>query len=128
MFISSGVARRPVAGWAVYGATKLAGESFFEALAAQHAGDPRFRVVNVNPGTLDTDMQGRIREHARREVYFPDRERFLGLYERGELAAPTATASGSWPSIWVSRAPDRAYLRVSWGLGWQGDAVPRESV
>jgi benzil reductase ((S)-benzoin forming) len=92
LFISSGAARRPVAGWAVYGATKLAGESFFEALAAQHAGDPRFRVVNVNPGTLDTDMQGRIREHARREVYFPDRARFVGLHERGELAAPTATA------------------------------------
>jgi benzil reductase ((S)-benzoin forming) len=92
LFISSGAARRPVEGWAVYGATKLAGESFFEALAAQHAGDPRVRVMNVNPGTIDTDMQGRIREHAQRDVYFPDRERFVGLHERGELAAPAATA------------------------------------
>lgn len=92
LFISSGAARRPVAGWAVYGATKLGGESFFEALAAQHAGDPRIRVINVHPGTVNTDMQARIREFAERDVYFPDRERFVGLHERGELAEPAATA------------------------------------
>jgi NAD(P)-dependent dehydrogenase (short-subunit alcohol dehydrogenase family) len=92
LFISSGAARHNVAGWAAYSATKLAGESFFEALAAQHAGNPRIRVVNVNPGTMDTDMQGRIREHAQRDVYFPDRDRFVGLHERGELTAPAAVA------------------------------------
>ena len=48
--------------------------------------------MNVNPGTIDTDMQGRIRGHAQRDVYFPDRARFVGLHERGELAAPAATA------------------------------------
>lgn len=92
LFISSATASRPVAGWAVYGATKQAGEFFFEALAAQHAGDPRVRVVTVSPGTMDTDMQARIREHAGRDVYFPDGQRFVGLHERGELAAPAATA------------------------------------
>jgi benzil reductase ((S)-benzoin forming) len=92
LFISSGAARHNVAGWAVYSATKLAGESFFEALAAQHAGDPRVRVANVNPGIMDTDMQGRVRQHARRDVYFPERDRFLGLHERGELAAPAEVA------------------------------------
>jgi NAD(P)-dependent dehydrogenase (short-subunit alcohol dehydrogenase family) len=92
LFISSGAARHNVAGWAAYSATKLAGESFFEALAAQHAENPRIRVVNVNPGIMDTDMQGRIREHAQRDVYFPDRDRFVGLHERGELTPPAAVA------------------------------------
>jgi NAD(P)-dependent dehydrogenase (short-subunit alcohol dehydrogenase family) len=92
LFISSGAARHNVAGWAAYSATKLAGESFFEALAAQHAENPRIRVVNVNPGIMDTDMQSRIREHAQRDVYFPDRDRFVGLHERGELTAPAAVA------------------------------------
>ena len=77
---------------AVYSATKLAGESFFESLAAQHAGDPRIRVVNVNPGKLNTDMQVRIREHAQGDVYFPDRDRYLNAYQRGELAEPAAAA------------------------------------
>lgn len=92
LFISSGAAHRPIGGWAVYSATKLAGESFFDALSAQYAGDSRIRVVNVEPGTMDTDMQGRIREHAQRDVYFPEAERFVGLHQRGELAAPSVVA------------------------------------
>jgi benzil reductase ((S)-benzoin forming) len=92
LFVSSGAARRHIAGWAVYSATKLAGESYFEALAAQYDGRPGIRVVSVNPGTMDTDMQGRIREHAKRDVYFPDRDRFVALHQRGELAAPAAVA------------------------------------
>jgi benzil reductase ((S)-benzoin forming) len=92
LFISSGAARRQAAGMAVYSATKLAGESFFEALAAQHTADPRIRVVNVNPGKLNTDMQVRIREHAQGDVYFPDRDRYVHAYQRGELAEPVAAA------------------------------------
>jgi benzil reductase ((S)-benzoin forming) len=92
LFVSSGAAHRPIGGWAVYGATKLAGESFFNALSAQYAGDPRIRVVNVQPGTMDTDMQGRVREHAQRDVYFPEGDRFVGLHERGELTAPSTVA------------------------------------
>jgi benzil reductase ((S)-benzoin forming) len=82
LFLSSGAARRPVAGWSVYGATKLASESFFEALAAQ---EPRIRVVTVNPGVMNTDMQARVREYANQGVYFPERQRFLDLHARGEL-------------------------------------------
>ena len=86
LFISSGAAHRAIGGWSVYGATKRGGESFFEALAAQYAEDPRVRVVNVNPGVVDTDMQAQLRDFAARDVYFPERDRFVGLHQRGELA------------------------------------------
>jgi NAD(P)-dependent dehydrogenase (short-subunit alcohol dehydrogenase family) len=92
LFISSGAARRRIEGWAVYGATKLAAESYFDALAAEHEGDARIRVVNVNPGVMDTQMQERVREHARRDGYFPERERYLERHDRGDLAAPATVA------------------------------------
>jgi benzil reductase ((S)-benzoin forming) len=92
VFISSGAAHRPIGGWSVYGATKRGGESFFDALAAQHADDRRVTVVNVNPGVMDTDMQGRVRDFARQDVYFPDRARFLELHERGELPPARSVA------------------------------------
>lgn len=92
LFVSSGAARRAIGGWSIYGATKRGGESFFEALAAQHADDSRVRVANVDPGVLDTDMQAQLREYAGREVYFPERDRFVGLHQRGELAPPAQIA------------------------------------
>lgn len=92
LFISSGAATRPVAGWSVYSATKRAGESFFESLAAQHADDPRIRIINVNPGTMDTDMQAVVRGYASRDVYFPDGGRFLDLHQRGALTPPDQVA------------------------------------
>jgi NAD(P)-dependent dehydrogenase (short-subunit alcohol dehydrogenase family) len=92
LFISSGAAHRSIGGWSVYGATKRGGEAFFDALAAQCQNRPAVRVTSVNPGVLDTGMQARLREHAAGPAYFPDRDRFTGLYERGELADPRVVA------------------------------------
>jgi benzil reductase ((S)-benzoin forming) len=75
MFMSTGAALEPVAGWSVYGSTKLAGESFFAALASQPA--PNIRVVTVYPGTVDTDMWGQAIAHAKRD--FPNEDRFAGV-------------------------------------------------
>jgi NAD(P)-dependent dehydrogenase (short-subunit alcohol dehydrogenase family) len=84
LFVSSGAARRPPAGWAVYSTTKRAAEVFFEALAAEH---PALAVVSVNPGMMDTGMQADIRAAS-----FPERARFVSRYEEGELPAPAAVA------------------------------------
>jgi benzil reductase ((S)-benzoin forming) len=92
LFVSSEAARRLIGGWPVYGATKRGGESFFETLAAQHADDPRVRVLSIDPGVVDTDMQAQLRDYATREVYFPERERFIALQERDELAPPAQAA------------------------------------
>jgi len=92
LFISSGAAHRVIGGWSVYSAAKRGAEAFFDALAAQYAEDERVRVVNVNPGVMDTDMQAGLRDYANRNVYFPDRERFVGLHTSGQLAQPADIA------------------------------------
>jgi benzil reductase ((S)-benzoin forming) len=92
MLISSSAAHRVSGGRSVYGATKRAAEMFLETLGEEHAGDPRTRVVIVDPGVMDTDMQAVVREHARTDPYFPGRERFLARHERGELPSPVDVA------------------------------------
>lgn len=83
VYISSRAAHQPVGGCAVYGATKRGAEFFFDALAAQHAGDPRVRVANVDPGAVDTAMQAQVREAAASDAYFPMGDFFVGLYQGG---------------------------------------------
>jgi benzil reductase ((S)-benzoin forming) len=96
LYISSGAAHRLVGGWATYSATKRGGEAFFDALAAQAAdaasGGRRIRVTNVNPGVMDTGMQGAIREAAGGDGWFPDREAFVSLHANGELPDPAEVA------------------------------------
>ena len=76
----------------MYGSTKRGGEMFFASLDDERAADDRVRVVIVDPGIMDTDMQAVVREHARADAYFPGRERFIERYERGELPSPTDVA------------------------------------
>jgi benzil reductase ((S)-benzoin forming) len=92
LFISSGAARRTIGGLAVYSATKRGAEQFFEVLAAQYADDPHVRVVNVDPGSVDTDMQAQLRTDARCDVYFPAGGLFVGMHERGELVGSSDAA------------------------------------
>jgi NAD(P)-dependent dehydrogenase (short-subunit alcohol dehydrogenase family) len=92
LFITSGAAKHVVGGWSVYGATKRGGEAFVEALTAQYADHPSIHVASVDPGVLDTDMQARLREIGKTDVYFPDRDRFMLLHERGQLADPRTVA------------------------------------
>jgi benzil reductase ((S)-benzoin forming) len=93
LFLSSGAAHRLVGGWAAYGATKRGGEAFFDALAAQVAEvSGRIRVANVNPGVMDTGMQGAIREAASGDGWFPDRDQFLALHANGDLPDPAEVA------------------------------------
>jgi benzil reductase ((S)-benzoin forming) len=76
----------------VYASTKRAGETFVETLRAERSTDPRVRVSIVDPGMMDTGMQSVVRRHAREDAYFPDRERFLDRYERGEVPSPDIVA------------------------------------
>lgn len=92
LFISSAAAHNVAGGRSVYSSTKRAAETFFASLAAEREFDPHVRVVVVDPGIMDTDMQSVVRRHARDDVYFPGRERFIERYERGELPAPAAVA------------------------------------
>jgi benzil reductase ((S)-benzoin forming) len=84
IYISSGAAQHVIKGWSVYSATKRGAVMFFDAVAAEL---PGAYVANVNPGVMDTGMQAVVRDSS-----FPDRDRYVGLYERGELPDPAAVA------------------------------------
>ncbi len=90
LFVSSGAAAHVVEGWAAYCATKAGGDMFIKVLAAQVDGDPRVSVASVNPGVMDTPMQAAIR--AAPAGYFPGRDRYVGLHDRGELPSPEQVA------------------------------------
>jgi NAD(P)-dependent dehydrogenase (short-subunit alcohol dehydrogenase family) len=84
LYVSSGATVRIIESWAAYSATKRGAEMFFDVVAAQ---EPDAYVVNVNPGVMDTDMQAVLRDSD-----FPERDRYAGLHERGELPDPTEIA------------------------------------
>ncbi len=85
LFISSGAAVRPIEGWATYCAAKAGGEMYFRVLAAER---PDLTVASVNPGRMDTAMQGVLRESS-----FPDKQSYIDAHERGELASPADVAA-----------------------------------
>jgi NAD(P)-dependent dehydrogenase (short-subunit alcohol dehydrogenase family) len=91
LFVSSGAASKPVGGWAAYCATKAGGEMFFTVAADELGDDDRVRIVNVNPGAMDTDMQAVLRGST---GWFPRREHYVRLAERGELPSPAGVAAG----------------------------------
>lgn len=89
--ISSGAAKRTVEGWAAYCAVKAGNEMFFNVLAEQCADQPHVQIHNINPGVMDTQMQGKIRA-----AEFPTRQRFMSLKEEGQLPSPEQVATKIW--------------------------------
>lgn len=82
--VSSGAARRAVAGWAAYCASKAAVERMTEVLALEE-GPRGLRAHSVAPGVVDTDMQATIR--ATPEDRFPDVERFRTMKREGRFSS-----------------------------------------
>lgn len=90
--ISSGLGRRAMAGQAPYCAHKAALDHFSRALALDEARrDNGARVVALAPGVIDTDMQVQMRSAD--PAGFPDRDRFTGLKEQGQLTSALDAAA-----------------------------------
>ena len=90
--ISSGLGRRAMAAQAPYCAAKAGMDHFTRCSALDEARQPHgARLVSLAPGVIDTDMQTQLR--AGNPALFPDRDRFIGLREQGQLSTPAAAAS-----------------------------------
>lgn len=90
--ISSGAARRPIAGWTAYCCTKAAIDMHVRCVNLEHATEPHpVRAVSLAPGVIDTDMQANIRTAP--ESDFPDVERFRSLKTEGKLVTSEAAAA-----------------------------------
>lgn len=82
--ISSGAARRAVAGWSAYCAAKAALEMATRVAALEAStNDPTLSVCSLAPGVVDTAMQGLIRGTDEKD--FPDVARFRTMKADGVL-------------------------------------------
>ena len=92
MLISSGLGRRPMAGSAAYCAAKAGMDHLARAVALEEADKPNgARIVSLAPGVIDTDMQVQLRNAD--AALFPERARFVGLKEAGQLDSPAQAAA-----------------------------------
>ncbi|MBL0121870.1 MAG: SDR family NAD(P)-dependent oxidoreductase [Betaproteobacteria bacterium] len=89
--ISSGAAKRPIAGWSVYCASKAGLEMATRAAAMEAASsDSSLAICSLAPGVVDTPMQAQVRGATERE--FPDVARFRAMKADGVLRDAVAVA------------------------------------
>jgi benzil reductase ((S)-benzoin forming) len=90
--ISSGAARRPIAGWAAYCAAKAGLDMATRAVALDCAAQRKpVELSSLAPGVIDTDMQAVARGATSED--FPDLERFLLLQAEGKLRGAAEVAA-----------------------------------
>ncbi len=80
--ISSGAAKRPIAGWSLYNSTKAANEMFYNCIVNDNV-----TVLNINPGVINTKMQDTIRKSN-----MPDVADFINLQKENKLQEPKDVA------------------------------------
>ncbi len=84
--ISSGAARRPIAGWAAYCTSKAALDMATRCAQLDEQGNTNpARFVSLAPGVIDTDMQAGVR--GADAAAFPDLSRFVEMKAKGELSS-----------------------------------------
>src|SRR5690606_15807073 len=86
--ISSGAAKRPIASWASYCASKVAIDLFSETIKLEmnERGITNFTIHSVSPGVVDTNMQFEIRSASPEK--FKTSKRFRDLKNNDELQHP----------------------------------------
>ncbi|HSH59690.1 MAG TPA: SDR family NAD(P)-dependent oxidoreductase [Acidimicrobiales bacterium] len=97
IMLSSGAASLVGAGWSSYGAGKAALDQWVRDVGAEQDQRGGVRVVAVAPGVVATEMQEQIRETSKED--FPKRDKFMDLYERGELSDPDEVAGQLWALV-----------------------------
>lgn len=89
--MSTGAARRPIAGWSAYCASKAGLEMYAHSLVLEQAGKSNpVKVVSFSPGVVDTEMQQEIRHADPNE--FPELNKFMDYKKEGMLLNPETVA------------------------------------
>lgn len=89
--ISSGAALRGMSGWSLYCASKAAMENYINTLIVEEEVELHpYTSYNFDPGIMDTNMQGEIRNSS--ILDFPELDRFKEFKENGELRTPLEVA------------------------------------
>jgi len=101
VMLTSGAATSTYEGWTSYGAGKAAIDQWVRAAGAEQDTRGGVQVLSVAPGTVATAMQERLRSTT--EEDFPRRQKFLDLYEGGDLSDPKEVATSIWRLLEASR-------------------------
>lgn len=88
--ISTGVAKNPKESWATYCATKSGLESLSESIAKEFINDTKIKVINFEPGIIDTEMQNEIRHVSKTD--FAEVDKFVSFKKNGDLLPPEKVA------------------------------------
>jgi benzil reductase ((S)-benzoin forming) len=94
IMLTSGAAQSVYPGWSSYGAGKAAIDQWVRNVGAEQDQRGSVQVLSVAPGTVDTAFQQRLRDMP--EADFPRRQKFLDLYEQGNLSDPQYVAGKIW--------------------------------
>lgn len=91
LHLSTGAAKKPVAGWSAYCSAKAGLDMFARCLALEEEGKAfPFKVVGFSPGVVNTEMQEEIRESNPND--FAEVDRFIGYHSEGILLSPGVVA------------------------------------
>ncbi|OAQ59912.1 NAD(P)-binding domain-containing protein [Pochonia chlamydosporia 170] len=85
VWISSGAALKPYAGWSAYGSSKAVLNSLSSNLAFE---DKDITSITVAPGRVDTDMQVQIRSSGQESMDKAQWDTFQDAFEQGKLLKP----------------------------------------
>jgi NAD(P)-dependent dehydrogenase (short-subunit alcohol dehydrogenase family) len=95
IFVSSGAATHPVAGWSAYCAAKAGVDHFVRTLASEIDQEGlELRAHALYPGIVSTAMQEKIRSVTHEE--FAQVDRFRSYHEQGQLRDPEEPGTLIW--------------------------------
>jgi NAD(P)-dependent dehydrogenase (short-subunit alcohol dehydrogenase family) len=105
--LTTGAAANAKPHWSAYNASKAGAEHLMRSVAADVEGTG-VAVCALDPGTTETPMQQQVRA-----LDFPDRRRFVEIYEQGSGRTPEEVADAIWElSLRDPRALNGLTLRV----------------
>lgn len=103
--ISSGAASNVIPSWSAYCASKAAIDMATRVWNEDH---PEISFLAIAPGVVQTEMQAEVR--ASNPADFPAHQRFVDLFEQGELKPPQEVAEMIGPfGFWPERAPKNVF-------------------
>ena len=86
--ISSGAAKKAIASWSTYCATKSALDSLTAVIYEEK--HQNLKILSISPGVVDTNMQEEIRNADPKN--FPLHQNFVDYYNHNELISPKSAA------------------------------------
>ncbi len=107
--VSSGAAEHVVPSWGAYDLSKAALNHFTRQLALE---EPEVISVALRPGVVDTEMQAEIRARGRETMESKSHERFVRLFEKGELLPSDRPGRAlAALALWAPKEMSGAFVR-----------------